>query len=401
MSDRFDIVVVGGGLLGLATARELLELHPGGRVVVLEKERQVAQHQSGRNSGVVHAGLYYAPGTLKSTLCRQGRELLLRFADEQGIQFGRFGKLVVALDETELPRLAELARRGRANGIEGLREVGRDEMRELEPHVAGVRALHVPETGVIDFRCVAVAYAEDVRRRGGEIRLGAAVTEIKEGRGETVLRTPLGDVAGGAVAVCAGVQSDRLAGLSGLAATRYRIAPFRGRYHLLGDRARKLVRGLVYPVPDPRFPFLGVHFTPRLDGSVWAGPNAVLALHREGYRRPAIRLRDVGDVAGFPGTWRLARRYPRTAAVELWRHVVRRAAVAEMRRYLPELESADVLPGPSGIRAQILSRDGTLVDDFLFERRGRVLHVLNAPSPGATASLAIGRRIAEALVGRG
>jgi (S)-2-hydroxyglutarate dehydrogenase len=398
VSDRFDCAVVGGGLLGLATARALLERDPDLRVVVLEKERELALHQSGRNSGVVHAGLYYAPGSLKAALCREGRELLLRFADEYRIPFRQYGKLVVATGEHERPRLEELARRGRANGIVGLREVDREELRELEPHVAAAAGLHVPETGIVDFRRVAAAYGDDVRSRGCEIRFGATVTELAERKGLAVLRLAGGgEVAAAAAAVCAGVHSDRLARASGGRAGGHRIAPFRGRYFTLSARARALVRGLVYPVPDPRFPFLGVHFTPRHDGEVWAGPNAVLALDREGYGRINVRLGDVYALASYPGTWRLARRYPRTGARELWRHLVRRAAVAEMRRYLPELRAEDVLPGPSGIRAQLLARDGSLVDDFVFERRGRVLHVVNAPSPGATASLAIGRRIAAEL----
>ncbi len=400
MGDRVDLLVVGAGLVGLATARAFLELNPDARVCVVDKEQDVAMHQSGRNSGVVHAGLYYPPGSLKARLCREGRELLLAFAAEHRIPYRETGKLVVALDASELPRLAELGRRGRENGIGGLRELDGDGLRELEPNVAGVRALHVPESGVIDFKLVAVAYQDDVLRRGGQVRLGSAVSEITDRRGEQIVGFRDGDaIVARRVVVCAGVQSDRLARSHGTDDGRYRISPFRGDYFVLSEQAAALVNGLVYPVPDPSFPFLGVHFTPRADGEVWAGPNAVPSLHREGYGRFRLRPRDAIDSLSFPGTWRLARRYSRMGAAEIWRDTFKRAAVADMRRYLPALTQSDVSYGPCGIRAQVLARDGTLVDDFLFEHRGAALHVINAPSPAATASLAIGRRIVAELGG--
>jgi L-2-hydroxyglutarate oxidase len=377
MAHDYEIAVVGAGLVGLATARALLQGRPNLRLAVYDKEPAVARHQSGHNSGVIHAGLYYAAGSLKAQLCREGREELLRFAVEKGIPHRIAGKLVVAVDDTELSRLDELRRRGEANGLQGLRELA--EWKEIEPHVRGVRALHVPETGSIDYRLVAAAYAEDVRQLGGDLLLGQPVQSPAELPAERVV-------------VCAGLQADRLAGR-----TEPRIVPFRGDYYVLSPEAARLVRGHVYPVPDPDFPFLGVHFSRRIDDEVWAGPNAVPSLAREGYGRLRFDPRDALDVIRSPGLWRLARRYWRTGASEIWRDVVKRAAVREMRRYLPELRSRDVRFGPSGIRAQLLSRDGKLVDDFLLEQEGRVLHVLNAPSPAATASLAIGRRIAAQL----
>jgi L-2-hydroxyglutarate oxidase len=400
MSTRadYDVAVVGAGLVGLATARATLQRAPGARVAVLEKERELARHQSGRNSGVVHAGLYYPAGSLKAELCREGREALLRFADEHGIPYRQVGKLVVAVDQSELPRLDELKRRGTANGLRGLRMLSGDELRQLEPHVVGVRALHVPETAVIDFRAVTAAYAAQVESLGGQVLLGHKVLAIERRGQNRVLRTSAGEeLETRRVVTCAGLQSDRVAALTGAPLHQRRIAPFRGDFFVLAPEAASLVRGLIYPVPDPSFPFLGVHFTRRIDDEVWAGPNAVPALSREGYTRFSLNARDARDLLGFPGLWRLAGRYVRTGAGEIWRDLVKRAAAREMRRYLPDLEARHLRFGPCGVRAQVLARDGTLVDDFLLERDGHVLHVVNAPSPGATASLAIGRRLAEQL----
>ncbi len=398
MSERPDLVVVGAGLLGLATAREYLVRHPGDHVMVLDKEPRLAMHQSGRNSGVLHTGLYYQPASLKARLCREGRAQLLVFADQHGIPYRLSGKLVVARDESELGRLAELARRGRANGIVGLREVAKDELREIEPNVRGVRGLHVPESGVIDFRVVTDAYASDVERLGGVIKLGAEVRSISKGRDGRLVRVGDIEITTRRVAVCGGVHSDRLARLTGPDDGRYRMAPFRGDYFVLSERATSLVNGLIYPVPDPAFPFLGVHFTCRMDGQVWAGPNAVPSFDREGYRRAAFRPRDAGSLLAYPGMWRLARSYYRTGAAEVWRDISKRAAVAEMRKYLPDLELSDIELGPSGIRAQVLERNGSLIDDFVFQRRDDdVLHVINAPSPAATASLAIAKFIVDEM----
>ena len=400
MSGPYDVVVIGGGIVGLSAAHQLLLRRPDLSLAVLEKEPEPASHQSGHNSGVLHSGLYYRPGSLKAKLCREGKAEVERFADEHGIPYEHRGKVVVALDESELAPLAELERRGAANGVEGLRMIGRDELRELEPHVAGIRALHSPGTGVIDFRRVALAYADEVRARGGEILTGLEVTAVRAHGAERELITSAGPVLARNVIACAGLYADRVAALTGDAPRDYRIVPFRGDYYTLRPEARSLVNGLVYPVPDPSFPFLGVHFTRRIDGGVVAGPNAVLALAREGYGRTDVRLRDVADVVSFPGFWRLAARNLRMGAAEVWRDVVKSAFVADMQRLLPEIRAADVDFGPSGVRGQALARDGSLADDFLLEGSPNVLHVLNAPSPAATASPAIGRYLAEQALDR-
>ena len=399
MSDRFDVVVVGGGILGLATAHRLLEVRPGIRLAVVEKEAELATHQSGHNSGVLHAGLYYAPGSLKARLCREGKAEIEQFAERHGIPFERCGKLVVALDEAELPRLSALRERAEANGVPGLEAVGPERIRELEPHAAGIAGLWSPETGIIDFQRVALALGDTIRGAGGEIRTSMPVTGIKERPGEVVVRTPGGELVAGQVVACAGLHADRLARQTDSEADP-RIVPFRGDYYTLDESARGLVRGLIYPVPDPRFPFLGVHFTKRIDGSVWAGPNAVLAFAREGYRRRDIRPLELASTLLYPGFLRLAGRYLRTGLAEMWRDWWKPAFVRELQRYVPEIRADQLRFGPSGVRAQALARDGTLVDDFALGGSGRVLHVRNAPSPAATSSLSIGRVLAEQVVER-
>ena len=400
-ADRVDVAIVGAGIVGLATALRLLERRPGMRLTVLEQEPAVGVHQSGHNSGVVHAGIYYAPGSQKALLCREGKGLLERYCEEHGIPIAWPGKLVVALDEAELPRLAALKERALANGVEGLEEVGPERIREIEPHVRGIRALWSPRTGITDFALVTRAYADDVRSRGGRVELSRPVTAIERRPDALVLATPRGPVQARAVVACAGLWSDRVAALTGDRATDApSIVPFRGDYYTLAADAAPLVRGLIYPVPDPRFPFLGVHFTRRIDGQVWAGPNAVLAFRRAGYRRRDVSLRDLAEALGNPGFRRLARRFWRTGAAEMWRDWSKAAFVKEMRRYLPDLRGDQVAFGPSGVRAQALGRDGSLVDDFDLAGADRVLHVRNAPSPAATSSLAIGSRLAAAAVDR-
>ena len=391
---RHDAVVVGGGILGLAVARELQARRPGLRLAVVEKEDGVARHQTGRSSGVVHRGVYYAPGSLKARLCVEGAERLLGYCDERGIPVLRCGKVVVAADDAERPRLAELHRRAVANGVPGVELIGAERLRELEPHVAGVEALHSPETAVVDFARVADALAADVVAEGGELLLGTRVVGLARRGGATVVETTGGALEAARVVVCAGVHADRLAALSG-APAEPRIVPFRGDYLALRPERRHLVRGLVYPVPDPAFPFLGIHTTTRPDGEVWLGPNAVLALAREGYRRRDVSLRDVRDAVRSGGFRRLARRHWRTGLAEVARDVSTRRFVAAAQRLLPELDAADVLPGPSGIRAQALAPDGTLLDDFVFHEADGVLHVRNAPSPGATSALAIARVVVD------
>ena len=394
MERRYDVVVVGAGILGLATARELQGRRPGRRVAVLDKEQRIGVHQTGRASGVVHRGVYYAPGSLKARLCVDGAARLLAYSEDRGIPILRCGKVVVATTADELPRLAELHRRSVANGVPGAELIGPERLRELEPHVAGLRALHSPQTAVVDFSLVARAYADDIRNQGGELLLGLEVGGFARRGGVTQVETSGGAVEASRVVVCAGVYADRLAVGSG-APAEPRIVPFRGDYLVLRPERRNLVRGLVYPVPDPAFPFLGIHTTIRPDGEVWLGPNAVLALAREGYRRRDVSLRDVREILRSRGFRRLARRHWRTGSTEAMRDVSKRLFVASARKLLPELDVADVLPGPSGIRAQALAVDGSLVDDFLFHESDGVTHVRNAPSPGATSSLAIAEMIAD------
>jgi L-2-hydroxyglutarate oxidase LhgO len=391
---RFDVVVVGAGIIGLATARELQRRRPASRVAVVDKEATPGAHQTSHSSGVVHRGVYYAPGSLKAQLCVEGAAALLAYCDERGIPILRCGKVVVATSADELPRLEELHRRSLANGVPRAELIGPDRLRELEPYVAGVRALHSPETAVVDFARVAAAYADDVRTAGGELLLGREVIGISPRRAAASVETTAGDVEAERVVVCGGVHADRLAGLTG-APPEPRIVPFRGDYLRLRPERRHLVRGLVYPVPDPAFPFLGIHTTVRPDGDVWLGPNAVLAFAREGYRRRDVSLRDVRDALRAPGFRRLARGHWRLGLDEMVRDLSTRRFVAAARKLLPELDVEDVLPGPSGIRAQALAVDGTLLDDFVFHESEGVVHVRNAPSPGATSSLAIARVIAD------
>ncbi len=396
-----DVAVIGAGLLGLATARALLERRPDLRLLVLEKEAVIAAHQSGHNSGVIHTGIYYAPGSLKARLCREGRALLEAYLEEKGIPFSRPGKLVVAVTEDELARLATLEERARANGVEGLESVGLERIREIEPHARGLRALWSPRAGIVDFRDVAHGLADDIVARGGRIETERAVTGIRQGRGEVVLATPRGAVVARGAIACAGLWADRVAALGGETGPDVpRIIPFRGDYYTLTPEARHLVRGLIYPVPDPRFPFLGVHLTKRIDGAVWAGPNAVLAFARDGYGRRDVRLTDLVATLSYPGFLRLAARYWRTGLAELWRDWSAAAFLAQLRRYVPELRADQLVFGPSGVRAQALGRDGRLLDDFDLGGSERVVHVRNAPSPAATSSLAIGGLLAQTALAR-
>lgn len=401
MTERADIAIVGAGILGLATALRLLEAKPDLRVILLEKEPAIASHQTGHNSGVIHAGLYYQPGSLKARLCREGKAALERFCEEHSIPVERTGKLVVALSEEELPRFEALKERAIANGVEGLEDVGPERLREIEPHAAGIRALWSPGTGIVDFRRVAAAYADEVRAKGGTIETSREVTSITRRGDDMVVGTTLGDVLARRVIACAGLWADRVAAMTDEdAGDAPRIVPFRGDYYTLTADARPLVRGLIYPLADPRFPFLGIHLTKRIDGNVLAGPNAVLAFRREGYRRRDLSLRDLGGALAYPGFVRLARRYWRTGFAEQWRDWSKRAFVAEVQRYVPAIRSEQLVFGPSGVRAQALARDGSMVDDFLLGGSDRVLHVRNAPSPAATSSLAIGRVLAEEAISR-
>jgi L-2-hydroxyglutarate oxidase len=399
VSQAADVAIIGGGLVGLATAFRLLDTRPGLRLTVVEQESELAAHQSGHNSGVIHAGLYYAPGSLKAALCREGKAALESFCELHDIPFQRIGKLVVAVTDEELPRLANLYERGLANEVPGLEMIGPERIREIEPHAVGVSALWSPTTGIVDFRRVALALANEVQARGGEVLTSRRVTGIQPRSDALVLDTRSGEVVATSVIACAGLWADRVAALTGdTGPDAPRIVPFRGDYYTLAPEARSLVRGLIYPVPDPQFPFLGVHFTRRIDGEVWAGPNAVLAFARRGYRRRDLSIRDLSGTLLYPGFLRLAGRYMRTGLAEMWRDVSKRAFVRELQRYVPELRSEQLRFGPSGVRAQALRRDGSLVEDFDLAGSGRVLHVRNAPSPAATAALAIGRVLTERAI---
>jgi L-2-hydroxyglutarate oxidase LhgO len=385
--------VVGGGIVGLALAR-----HLAGRadVTVLEKEDRVGAHQTSHNSGVAHAGLYYRPGSLKARLCRRGITLLEAYCRERGLPYIECGKLVVARDETETGALAEIERRARANGVPGLRRLDAGGLRDVEPHARGVAALHSPRTAIVDFAAVARAFADDVRKAGGAIRPGFEVSAISG----TAVRSAAGEECSfDLLVICAGLQADRVSRLAGDVAAPA-IVPFRGEYYRLAPSRTGLVRGLIYPVPDPRYPFLGVHLTRRVDGGVDVGPNAVLALSREGYRRGSVSAADVWETVRWPGFRRLARTHWRTGARELYGSLSKRAFVAAARSYLPELTARDVVPGGAGVRAQAVDADGTLVDDFRVNRIGDVVTVRNAPSPAATSSLAIAEHIAATYLDR-
>jgi L-2-hydroxyglutarate oxidase len=388
-----DAVIVGGGIVGLATALALLDARPGTSLAVLEKEPELASHQTGRNSGVIHSGLYYKPGSLKALTCARGRTLLERFCTEHGVPFELCGKVVVATRPEEVAQLEELERRGRANGLARARRISIDELREQEPHAAGVAALLVPETGIVDYKEVAQAYAREIVRKGGEIRKGAQAIGIRRSEERVVVESTAGEFEGRVLVGCAGLASDRVAKMAGMTID-VAIVPFRGEYWMLAPERAHLVRNLIYPVPDPAFPFLGVHFTRRIHGGVEAGPNAVLALAREGYTRTSFDARDALDIARWPGFWKMAGKHWRAGMAEQWRSVSRRAFARACAALVPAVTPDDLAPGGSGVRAQALKRDGSLVDDFAIAEQKRMVHVLNAPSPAATASLAIGEDIA-------
>jgi L-2-hydroxyglutarate oxidase len=395
LSASSESVVIGGGIVGLATAVAMAER--GYPPVVLEAEHSVAAHQTGHNSGVIHSGLYYKPGSLKARTCRAGIEAMYRFCAEEGVPHRRCGKLVVAVSTDELPRLAALEERGRANGVE-LTRVGADEIREREPQAAGIAGLWIPETGVVSYAAVAKALARRLVRLGGEVRLAHRVVSIRREGAEIVVVTSCGEMRVDRLVNCAGLQSDRIARLAGID-PGVRIIPFRGEYYTLRPERAELVRGLIYPVPNPDLPFLGVHFTRGNDDVVEAGPNAVLALKREGYTKADFSLSDVTEMISFPGFWRMARKQWRTGWEETRRSFSKARFVESLRKLVPSLDESDIAPGGSGVRAQAIGRDGRLVDDFFIQTAPGMVHVLNAPSPAATASIAIGRDIADRILG--
>lgn len=394
---RYDHAIAGGGIVGLAVARALLLRQPGCRLALFEKEAGVARHQSGHNSGVIHSGIYYRPGSSKARTCRRGYELLLDFCRRHDVPHEICGKLIVATAEREIPFLAELQRRGEANGLGGLRWLSPETIREMEPHVAGVAGLHVPQTGIVDFRVVSARLRDEIVRLGGELRVGEEVVGLRQRSDAVEVETSRGISVAGRVLCCGGLHADRLARLAG-ARPPWRIIPFRGEYYAVHTERRELVRGLVYPVPDPAFPFLGVHFTRMLDGVVEAGPNAVLALKREGYRWADVSLRDMGETLAWPGFRKLARRYWRAGLGEMHRSLSKAAFVKALQRLVPEIRAEDLAPGGAGVRAQACDREGRLLDDFAFLEDRRILHVGNAPSPAATASLAIAEELCDRLL---
>lgn len=416
VSAQNDVIVIGGGIVGLAVALEFTNRFPHLRLLLLEKEGRVGQHQSSHNSGVIHSGVYYNPGSRKAKLCVEGARAMVQFCGEHDIPHRICGKVIVATKEAEVPRLEELRRRGEANGLADLRFVTPEELRELEPHAQGLRALLVPSTGITDYLKVCEKYAEIISSYGGSILTSSTVVSIRHIPGEIVVETSRGAFAGSSVINCAGLFSDRVARMAAVnhpdhcnekshsnntvkneevESADIIIVPFRGEYYDLVPERNTLVRGLIYPVPDPQFPFLGVHFTRRIDGTVDAGPNAVLAFRREGYRRSDFGFRDFSTSVAFPGFWQMAARHWRSGLAEFHRSLSKKAFVRALQRLVPEVQSADLAPGGSGVRAQALKRDGSLVDDFQFVWSGRILNVLNVPSPAATASIAIGRSIVE------
>ena len=410
-ANSFDLTVIGAGIVGLASAMKMAERFPRLRLLVLEKESEIARHQTGHNSGVIHGGIYYKPGSLKAETCVAGRRALLDFCDRNGIAYHLCGKVIVATDEEEIPRLEELFRRGQANQVPGLEKIGPERLGEIEPHARGIRAVYSPTTGIIDFTQVAEAYARRVRELGGEVRTSREVKDIFHRGGELIVQTSREEIRTRYLLNCGGLFSDRIARMtstrgpsaSGDTSARgvfasddlmdVKIVPFRGEYYKVAPERGSLIKGLIYPVPDPRFPFLGVHFTRSIHGYVEAGPNAVLAFAREGYRWTDFNAGDLWETLSFSGFRSVARKYWKMGLEENYRSLSKGAFTKALRRLVPAITIDDLTPGGSGVRAQAVASDGTLLDDFVIQQTANAIHVLNAPSPGATASLAIGERI--------
>jgi L-2-hydroxyglutarate oxidase len=390
-----DVAIIGGGIVGLATGYQLAQLHPGKKVVVLEKEAGLAEHQTGRNSGVIHSGIYYKPGSLKAVNCREGRKALIEFCQQEGVAHEICGKVIVAVDEKELPALERIYERGQANGVT-CETIGRERLHELEPYSAGIRAIHVPDAGIVDYRGVCAKLAAQIERAGGKILTNARVTAIRSDGDRTRLVSTAGEVVAKLVVNCTGLFADRVTALGGMTPPA-KIVPFRGEYYELVPDAEKFCRNLIYPVPDPDFPFLGVHFTRMALGGVECGPNAVLAFAREGYHLTDINVHDLAESLTYAGFLRLAARNWRMGMGELWRSISKGAFVKALTRLIPEIRSEHLHSAPAGVRAQALAPDGSLVDDFSIVENDRIVNVLNAPSPAATASLNIGRLIVDRL----
>lgn len=397
MNDKhYDVAIIGAGIVGLAVGLQLTRKNPDLKVIILDKENEVASHQTGHNSGVIHSGLYYKPGSLKARLCVEGSAAMIRFCEEHAIPYDVCGKIIVATEEREIPNLNELLRRGRANGVSGLRELNPDQIHEIEPNSAGLRGIHVPTTAITDFKIVSGKYAELIKKDGGEVLTGSGVTRIVRDADGIILETSSGTIHTRFAVNCAGLQSDLIAKMAG-ASLGLRIVPFRGEYFELVPAKQHLIKGLIYPVADPRFPFLGVHFTKRIHGGVEAGPNAVLSLKREGYTRTSFDLSDALSTASFAGFWKMASRHWKSGMEEVYRSWSKQAFTRALQKLLPSLSDEDIQPAGSGVRAQALDNRGNLLDDFHFVYQDRILHVCNVPSPAATASLLIGREIVSML----
>ena len=394
---QFDVTIIGGGIVGLSTGRALTQLAPRLRLLILDKERQLGTHQTGHNSGVIHSGIYYRPGTLKAALCIKGARAMVTYCETHGIPYRRCGKVVVATAPEELPTLEELYRRGVANGVESIALIGPEQLQELEPHATGIRALHVPTAGIVDYTQVARSFAQEIQGHGGTIQTNSQLLRLTQSNGGWILHTSQGEISSRFLLNCGGLHADRIAGLS-RTKTELKIVPFRGEYYELVPSRRQLIQGLLYPVPDPRFPFLGVHFSRRIDGRVEAGPNAIVAWKREGYRKSDIRLRDLIETVTYPGFWRMAAKYWKTGLMEIHRSFSKKAFVRSLQRLVPAIKEEDLVPGGSGVRAQALDSSGKLLDDFHLIQAKGAIHVCNAPSPAATVSLAIGEFIAKAAV---
>jgi (S)-2-hydroxyglutarate dehydrogenase len=389
-----DIIIVGGGIVGLATALQILQKNPALKVLVIEKERELAKHQTGNNSGVIHSGLYYKPGSLKARNCIEGYHLLISFCEENGVPFELCGKIVVATEEKELPLLQTLYQRGEQNGLTGFRMLTAEALREYEPHVKGLAGFFVPQTGIVDYKVVAEKYGEQIRHHGGEIKLGEKVVSIVKERSTVTVVTDKTSYHAGMIVNCAGLYSDKVARLAS-ENIDIRIIPFRGEYYKLKKDREHLVKNLIYPVPDPNFPFLGVHFTRMMKGGVEAGPNAVLAFSREGYRKSDINVRELAETLAWPGFQKVAAKYWRTGLGEMYRSFSKGAFTKALQKLIPEIQEGDLVEGGAGVRAQACDRTGGLVDDFLIFEEQQVINVCNAPSPAATSSLSIGRSVAE------
>ena len=394
-----DVTIVGGGIVGLATAYRLLEARPGLKVLLLEKESRLAAHQTGNNSGVLHSGLYYKPGSVKAQCAVQGLQQMLTFCRSYGIKHEQCGKIVVATSPEELPRLETLWQRGNANGLLGLRKLGPDQIREIEPHATGLAAIHVPQEGIVDYLAVCEKLGELIHAAGGEIRLNTKLLKAAQGTGDWVLETNAGIFRTKFVVTCGGLQADRLVKAAGKIPAA-KIVPFRGEYYQIKKGRQHLVRHLIYPVPDPKFPFLGVHFTRLVNGGIEAGPNAVLAFAREGYKWTTINLRDLADTLLFPGLWRFLAKYPSMCGYEIRRSFSKAEFTRSLQKLVPDIQAEDLEDGGAGVRAQAMLPEGNLIDDFHFEEAPGILHVINAPSPAATASLAIGQKISEKVLTR-